>query len=130
MSPERILAERYSYSSDIWSMGLVLIECATNKYPYSGINSMIEMAQTVTEAEPPTLPPQSGFSSEFHNFVDMCLKKDPKERPLAQKLLGDPWVKLHDIRKLKTASAECKSWVDELLDVTVGGSNSAGSKRK
>ena len=60
---------------------------------------------------------------------EIC-KKDPKERPSAQKLLGDPWVKLHDIRKLKTASAECKSWVDELLDVTVGGSNSAGSKRK
>ena len=53
MSPERILGEPYTYSSDVWSLGLVLLECATGKYPYSGINSMIEMAQTVTEAPRP-----------------------------------------------------------------------------
>lgn len=34
MSPERMKSEKYSYSSDIWSLGLVLMECATNAYPY------------------------------------------------------------------------------------------------
>lgn len=34
MSPERMKSEQYSYSSDIWSLGLVLMECATNLYPY------------------------------------------------------------------------------------------------
>ncbi|RYH05285.1 hypothetical protein EON65_45140 [archaeon] len=29
MSPERIRNRPYSYMSDIWSLGLVLIECAT-----------------------------------------------------------------------------------------------------
>lgn len=34
MAPERMKSEQYSYSSDIWSLGLVLMECATNVYPY------------------------------------------------------------------------------------------------
>lgn len=34
MSPERMKSEKYSYSSDIWSLGLVLMECGTNVYPY------------------------------------------------------------------------------------------------
>lgn len=34
MSPERMKSEKYSYSSDIWSLGLVLMECATKEYPY------------------------------------------------------------------------------------------------
>ena len=34
------------------------IECATGKYPFAEANSMIEMAQTVTEADPPGLTPK------------------------------------------------------------------------
>ena len=61
MSPERILGRDYSYGGDIWSLGLMIIECATGKYPFAEANSMIEMAQTVTEADPPGLTPQRGF---------------------------------------------------------------------
>ena len=31
MSPERIKNDPYSYMSDIWSLGLVLQECATGQ---------------------------------------------------------------------------------------------------
>ena len=82
MSPERILGENYSYSSDVWSMGLVLIECATNRYPYSNINSMIEMAQTVTESDPPTLQGDR-FTGEFRDFIALCLRKEARRRPAA-----------------------------------------------
>lgn len=34
MSPERMKGDRYSYSSDLWSLGVVLVECATRAYPY------------------------------------------------------------------------------------------------
>jgi len=121
MSPERILADKYSYASDIWSMGLVLIECATNRYPYSNINSMIEMAQTVTESPPPTLPLDGDFTSDFHDFVNLCLQKDPADRPTAQTLLGHAWVKAHRCGSMKLATQQCKVWVDDLLGVSSGG---------
>lgn len=33
---------RCSYKSDIWSLGLVLMECATKTFPYKSARSYIE----------------------------------------------------------------------------------------
>ncbi|KAF5962217.1 hypothetical protein HYC85_003426 [Camellia sinensis] len=33
--PERICGSKYGSRSDIWSLGLVLLECATGHFPYS-----------------------------------------------------------------------------------------------
>lgn len=33
----------YSYKSDIWSLGLVLIECATKVFPYQNARSYIDV---------------------------------------------------------------------------------------
>ncbi|ETV84896.1 STE/STE7/MEK1 protein kinase, variant 3 [Aphanomyces astaci] len=55
MSPERIQHKPYSYSSDIWSLGLVLIESATGQYPYQQPKTTIDMIQSVLESPPPSL---------------------------------------------------------------------------
>ena len=34
MSPERIRGERYSFDSDIWSLGLTVVEAASGRFPY------------------------------------------------------------------------------------------------
>ena len=34
MSPERIKGEQYNNRSDIWSLGLIILEMATGEYPY------------------------------------------------------------------------------------------------
>lgn len=34
MSPERLRGEAYSADTDIWSLGLTLLECAWGKFPY------------------------------------------------------------------------------------------------
>jgi mitogen-activated protein kinase kinase 1 len=34
MSPERIRGDTYSYNTDVWSLGLLLLECATGRFPY------------------------------------------------------------------------------------------------
>lgn len=43
MSPERIQRKPYSYSSDIWSLGIVLLETATGRYPYPEQKTCIEV---------------------------------------------------------------------------------------
>ena len=34
MSPERLKGESYFSDTDIWSLGLVLVECALGRFPY------------------------------------------------------------------------------------------------
>ncbi len=34
MSPERIKGDSYSFDSDLWSLGLTLLECALGRFPY------------------------------------------------------------------------------------------------
>lgn len=35
MSPERFSGEKYNFDTDIWSLGLTIVECALGRYPYS-----------------------------------------------------------------------------------------------
>lgn len=34
MSPERLKGEAYYKDTDIWSLGLVILECALNRFPF------------------------------------------------------------------------------------------------
>lgn len=34
MSPERIRGDSYSFNTDVWSLGLLVLECAVGRYPY------------------------------------------------------------------------------------------------
>ncbi|CAK4628741.1 unnamed protein product [Aphanomyces euteiches] len=43
MSPERVQNQPYDFASDIWSLGLVLVECATGAYPYDDCHSYIDV---------------------------------------------------------------------------------------
>ena len=113
MSPERILGRDYSYGGDIWSLGLMIIECATGKYPFAEANSMIEMAQTVTEADPPGLTPKEDFSVEFHEFVERCMHKDPDRRETVFELLGYRWLKMNGANSMAKCQAIVKRFFQE-----------------
>ena len=83
MSPERVSCKHYDYKSDIWSLGLVMIELATGSFPYkseTGRLSEMEMYDFVNEYPSPTLPKEKGFSGLFIDFVDQMLKKNMEER--------------------------------------------------
>jgi mitogen-activated protein kinase kinase 1 len=134
MSPERICAEPHKIDSDVWSFGLVVLECAIGRYPYA--------VPTVTEATRqarPTTPSASAFASVsldgvpmvllmdrivkgavpeappsasalFRAFVAGCLKKNPTERPSATTLLGHDWIKSCNFH-----GASVSAWVCSVL---------------
>ena len=74
MSPERISGKEYSYPSDIWSVGLVVYELATGKYPYGEGNDFLSQIAKIVDGPEPSLPSQV-FSKEFVDFISICLKK-------------------------------------------------------
>uniref|UniRef100_A0A7N0T0B7 mitogen-activated protein kinase kinase n=1 Tax=Kalanchoe fedtschenkoi TaxID=63787 RepID=A0A7N0T0B7_KALFE len=98
MSPERISGKTYDYSSDIWSLGLVILECAIGHFPYlqsedqQSWPSFYELLGTIVESPPPSAPPDQ-FSPEFCSFISSCIQKDPRDRLSSLELLSHPFIK-------------------------------------
>lgn len=103
MSPERINGKKYSYSSDVWSLGLMLIELATGRYPYPKTNTYIEMVENIMTMPDPSLP--RTFTEEFRDFVSHCVKKLPEQRWSVIQLAAHPWV-----LKFSQSQANISAW--------------------
>jgi serine/threonine protein kinase len=94
MSPERINGEAYSYSSDVWSLGLSLLTTALGKLPLDTKGGYWSVLHAIRDTEPPCLPlSQQWWSPEIRSFIDACLTKDPRARPDCAALLLHPFVR-------------------------------------
>ncbi|KAF2092422.1 kinase-like protein [Rhizodiscina lignyota] len=105
MAPERIssggmaqagataVGGTYSVQSDIWSLGLTIIECAMGRYPYppETYNNIFSQLSAIVDGEPPDLPTEH-YSEAARNFVSGCLNKIPKLRPTYAMLLQHAWL--------------------------------------
>ncbi|KAI9932210.1 hypothetical protein ASPWEDRAFT_51084 [Aspergillus wentii DTO 134E9] len=104
MAPERIAGGgvqqsgstsggTYSVQSDIWSLGLSIIECALGRYPYppETFNNIFSQLHAIVHGDAPTLP-DTGYSDEAHAFIRACLDKNPNNRPSYSTLIRHPWL--------------------------------------
>jgi len=94
MSPERIKNKEHSAKSDIWSLGIVILECATGVFPYGNNLVPFLLLNTIAEDNPPK-PPDS-FSKEFQDFITICLQKEDSLRPESTTLINHPWLSKFD----------------------------------
>ncbi|KAK7602525.1 hypothetical protein V9T40_008114 [Parthenolecanium corni] len=139
MSPERLQGTHYSVQSDIWSLGLSLVEMAIGMYPIpppdeqtlaaifnppaenvetnnnaNGPRAMaiFELLDYIVNEPPPKLPPNV-FSKEFENFVDLCLRKNPTERADLKTLMNHEWI-----RRAEAQPADIAGWVCRTMGLT------------
>lgn len=77
MAPE-VFDGATEVKSDVWSLGISLVELAEGRNPYDGCSSHM-MVKAVCFGEPPSLS-SSKWSAAFVDFVRRCLMKDVQER--------------------------------------------------
>ena len=117
MAPERLQGVKYTVKSDVWSLGMSLVELARGRYPIPDDGrevgapispgavgsevkqmSIFDLLEYIVNEPPPTLKGGS-FSAEFCDFVGRCLKKLPKERADMKELVAHPWITQVEVNK-------------------------------
>jgi serine/threonine protein kinase len=91
MAPEVVKQTGYGRKSDVWSVGCTVIEMITGKPPWSNYdNPVAAMFAIAVSNEMPQLPPD--LSPEAVDFLQLCFKRDPVQRPTAAELLRHPFI--------------------------------------
>ena len=90
MGPE-VYGEGAELKSDVWALGMSVIEMAESKNPFARCTSA-QVMNRVMNMPPPSLS-SSGWSSDLVDFVKKCLVKDVKKRASVEALLKHPFVK-------------------------------------
>ncbi|WVZ60678.1 hypothetical protein U9M48_010666 [Paspalum notatum var. saurae] len=93
MAPEVVRATLdksagYDLAVDIWSLGCTIIEMFTGKPPWSGLEGPAAMFKVLRTD--PQIP--DNLSAEGKDFLRYCFKRNPAERPTANKLLEHPFI--------------------------------------
>lgn len=106
MAPERIQGGAYTVRSDVWSVGLTVMELAVGRFPFNNSSSgsdnnnynaagmgggggpmgILDLLQQIVHEPAPKLPRSDAFPKILHEFVAKCLLKKPQERPTPREL--------------------------------------------
>ena len=89
MAPERINPppelNGYDIRSDVWSLGITMCELSIGKFPYKESGKRADVFHLIKQLcndDPPRLPEDCPrFTSEYRDFISVCLQKDYKSRP-------------------------------------------------
>ena len=93
MSPEAIELQggmqrlKVGRPSDVWSLGLSIIEMSIGRYPYppETYANVFAQLQAIVNGPPPEL--NDGYSEKAQDFVRRCLVKEPTARATYAELL-------------------------------------------
>ncbi|GAC98136.1 STE/STE7 protein kinase [Pseudozyma hubeiensis SY62] len=121
MAPERIKGESqnllgtYTVASDVWSLGLSMVETTLGTYPYppETYSNVFAQLQAIVHGDPPELPSET-YSETARDFVAKCLEKIPARRPTYAQLLQHNFLK-QDAAKGEDG-VDMVGWVERAID--------------
>lgn len=122
MAPERIQGSPYTVKSDVWSVGLTLMELAIGKFPFSidsedddeaaGPQGILDLLQQIVLEPSPRLPKSDAFPQILEDVIAKCLMKDPKERPTPRELFdADPFL-----QAAKRTPVDLQQWAVAMME--------------
>lgn len=127
MAPERIQGAKYSVKSDVWSLGLTLLELAIGRFPFdadgsaagtrasAGPMGILDLLQKIVNEPAPRLPKNVAFPPSLELMIEHCLIKDPDSRPSPEELLSEPFM-----RSAKATNVDLEGWACDLMEKITG----------
>ncbi|KAJ5555525.1 hypothetical protein N7461_003995 [Penicillium sp. DV-2018c] len=124
MAPERIQGGAYTVRSDVWSVGLTVMELAVGKFPFdhsdsvagnrasAGPMGILDLLQQIVHESAPKLPKSDAFPPILHDFVGKCLLKKPEERPTPREL----YDKDAFLQAAKRTPVNLEQWALSMMD--------------
>lgn len=94
MAPETVRgSQAYGMGADVWSLGILAIECAEWVPPLFGVDAVtaVEVIKSGSAIQGFKRPDM--WSAEFSDFVQGCLKRDRNDRYNVPDLLAHPFLK-------------------------------------
>lgn len=111
LAPERVLSSRSNYGikSDVWSLGVTLVELARGRNPYADCAGEFAAADMILHGPAPSLP--DSFSEEARFFVGQCLRKEEDKRPNYDDLMRTSFYRKYEHVDREVVGA----WVQHVL---------------
>eukprot|EP00607_Mallomonas_marina_P007819 CAMPEP_0182419886 /NCGR_PEP_ID=MMETSP1167-20130531/4230_1 /TAXON_ID=2988 /ORGANISM="Mallomonas Sp, Strain CCMP3275" /LENGTH=378 /DNA_ID=CAMNT_0024595027 /DNA_START=91 /DNA_END=1227 /DNA_ORIENTATION=+ len=117
MSHDRLMGGDYDTSSDLWSVGIMLIELWEKKYPFEECSSSpIELVQIIEENKnlKDHIVHKSKYKPEMRQFVQSLVELKPSRRATASDCLTSPWFTLWSLDSLDAAQEATEAWIQTL----------------
>ncbi|KAJ5624663.1 MAP kinase kinase Ste7 [Penicillium lagena] len=124
MAPERIQGGAYTVRSDVWSVGLSVMELAVGRFPFdtsdvaagdrasAGPMGILDLLQQIVHESAPKLPKSDAFPPILHDFVGKCLLKRPEERPTPREL----YDKDAFLQAAKRTPVDLQEWAISMME--------------
>eukprot|EP00831_Metopus_contortus_P072868 TRINITY_DN66460_c0_g1_i1.p2 TRINITY_DN66460_c0_g1~~TRINITY_DN66460_c0_g1_i1.p2 ORF type:complete len:214 (+),score=30.22 TRINITY_DN66460_c0_g1_i1:229-870(+) len=102
-SPEIWAFQAYDFSTDIWSLGIVLYEMLTLNFPFEAKDNLSLYRQITSGAYPKIKQP---YSEELKGIIPKLLQVNPEKRLSCQNLLNLPNIKAKNSDSLSSLPVE------------------------
>ncbi|KAL4861495.1 hypothetical protein BDV12DRAFT_64769 [Aspergillus spectabilis] len=124
MAPERIQGGAYTVRSDVWSVGLTVMELAVGRFPFdtndssagdrasAGPMGILDLLQQIVHEPAPKLPRSDAFPPVLHEFVAKCLLKKSEERPTPLEL----YEKDAFLQAAKRTPVDLQEWAISMME--------------
>ena len=117
MSPERLDGQDYNASSDIWSVGVMVMELYEQRYPFRQASSThVDLSMEFQSIDIEGYMTDNGYPTLMAEFLSLTLQINPLSRPEASVLLESNWFKHMGIYDLDYATETLQTWLRQHTD--------------
>lgn len=124
MAPERIQGGTYTIKSDVWSLGLTIMQLAIGRFPFDATDSaagdrasagplgILDLLQQIVHEPAPKLPRSEAFPAILDDVIAKCLLKSPDERPTPRELFDKDLF----VQAAKRTPVNLQEWAISMME--------------